>query len=105
MPGFDGTGPRGMSPKTGGGRGFCAHHGCSQIPSAGRRSFSGMGSGRGWRNQYHATGLPRWQRRAFCNTPVSTEDEKQVLKNETDFLRSKLQALEERLAELNAECK
>jgi hypothetical protein len=24
MPGFDGTGPRGMGPMTGGGRGFCA---------------------------------------------------------------------------------
>ena len=105
MPGFDGTGPRGMSPKTVGGRGFCAHHGCSQRPSAGGRSFSGWGGGRGWRNQHHATGLPRWQRRAFCNTPASAEDEKQALKNEADFLRSKLQALEERLAALSAEDK
>ncbi len=24
MPGFDGTGPRGMGPMTGGGRGYCA---------------------------------------------------------------------------------
>jgi len=24
MPGFDGTGPRGLGPMTGGGRGFCA---------------------------------------------------------------------------------
>ncbi|MFC1956809.1 DUF5320 domain-containing protein [Chloroflexota bacterium] len=28
MPGFDGTGPRGMGPMTGGGRGYCA------VPSA-----------------------------------------------------------------------
>ena len=29
MPGFDGTGPRGMGPMTGGGRGYCA------VPQAG----------------------------------------------------------------------
>ena len=29
MPGFDGTGPRGMGPMTGGGRGYCA------VPPAG----------------------------------------------------------------------
>lgn len=27
MPGFDGTGPRGMGPMTGGGRGFCNPYG------------------------------------------------------------------------------
>jgi len=27
MPGFDGTGPRGMGPMTGGGRGFCSPYG------------------------------------------------------------------------------
>ena len=27
MPGFDGTGPRGMGPMTGGGRGFCGSRG------------------------------------------------------------------------------
>jgi len=105
MPSFDGTGPRGMSPKTGGGRGFCAHHGCSQRPSTDGRTFSGGGGGRGRRNQCQTTGLPRRQRRAFCNTPAPTVVEKQALKNEADFLRSKLQALEERLAALSAEDK
>lgn len=27
MPGFDGTGPRGLGPMTGGGRGFCSPYG------------------------------------------------------------------------------
>ena len=54
MPGFDGTGPSGMGPMTGGGRGFCT------VPAAGirprpfgRRSFGrggGRGCGRGWRH-------------------------------------------------------
>jgi hypothetical protein len=40
MPGFDGTGPRGMGPMTGGGRGFCA------MPY------------RGYRFDFHVTDYP-----------------------------------------------
>lgn len=65
MPGFDGTGPRGMGPMTGRGLGFCA----MQIPNPprpdappypypyfarprwGMRGFGGRGrGGRGFRN-------------------------------------------------------
>ncbi|OGS21207.1 MAG: hypothetical protein A3J83_05885 [Elusimicrobia bacterium RIFOXYA2_FULL_40_6] len=68
MPGFDGTGPRGLGPMTGGGRGFCA------VPvSVGDRSFAGRmfggrgfrgcgGRGRGHRHWFYATGLPGWAR-------------------------------------------
>ena len=52
MPGRDGTGPMGYGPMTGGRPGLC---GDSAIPS--RR-----GGGRGWRNQFYATGLTGWQR-------------------------------------------
>jgi hypothetical protein len=39
MPGFDGTGPMGMGPMTGGGRGFCA------MPYRGYGSYGyGMGT-------------------------------------------------------------
>jgi Family of unknown function (DUF5320) len=54
MPGRDGTGPMGYGPMTGGRRGFCA----GAYPSA------GPGGGRGWRNQFYATGLTGWQRAA-----------------------------------------
>lgn len=103
MPGFDGTGPRGMGPMTGGGRGLCAHPRGAGRPFFGGFGFYGRGGGRGWRNQFYATGLPRWQRRAFWDAPVTAEDEKQALKSEADFLRSRLQALEERLAVMQAE--
>lgn len=56
MPGFDGTGPRGMGPMTGGGRGFCNPYG-SFYGMAPRYGFAwggrgggfgrGMGRGRG----------------------------------------------------------
>jgi len=40
MPGFDGTGPRGMGPMTGGGRGFCAIPLPADWPISGGRGFS-----------------------------------------------------------------
>ena len=47
MPGFDGTGPRGMGPMTGGGRGFCnPYYASGRIPFRGAYSYTppyGMG--------------------------------------------------------------
>ena len=40
MPGFDGTGPMGMGPMTGGGRGFCAVPLRTAWPSYATRGFS-----------------------------------------------------------------
>lgn len=54
MPARDATGPMGYGPMTGGRRGFCA----------GTAPFPGRGGGRGWRNQFYATGLTGWQRAA-----------------------------------------
>jgi Family of unknown function (DUF5320) len=54
MPGRDGTGPMGYGPMTGGRRGFCGDANVSP----------GRGGGRGWRNQFRATGLTGWQRAA-----------------------------------------
>ena len=96
MPGFDGTGPRGMGCMMGGGRGFCGDPGAARRPLAG---------GRGRRNQYHATDFPRWQRCGFWNAPASAGDEKLALKGEADALRARLEGLEKRLAALNAEGK
>jgi hypothetical protein len=40
MPGFDGTGPYGMGPMTGGGRGFCALPFPRPLPAQVRRKFT-----------------------------------------------------------------
>ncbi len=71
MPGFDGTGPMGQGPLTGGRRGYCA----GAVPG----QWGGRGGGRGWRNQYYATGLTGWQRQgqayaAPANVTQPTED-------------------------------
>jgi hypothetical protein len=49
MPGFNGTGPRGMGPMTGGGRGFCNPYGFAYGMGFGYRPGFGrpMGRGRG----------------------------------------------------------
>jgi hypothetical protein len=105
MPAFNRTGPGGMNPMSGGGRGFCGHPGGTGGPLAGERAFFGKGGRRGWRNQYYATGLSRWQRGAFWNAPDTAEDEKHALKSEADYLKSRLHVLEERLAAMQAENK
>lgn len=60
MPGFDGTGPMGYGSMTGDRRGPCA----TDVPLEGRgaRFGRGRGGGRGYRNQYYATGLTGRQR-------------------------------------------
>lgn len=116
MPGFNGTGPRGEGPLTGGGRGFCAVNLTDQdvMPSTGR-SFSGRGRGRGNRNCFYATGLPGWMRTekvtpfvcargkqasdGFGET-VSKDEELDILKNQADFLKNKLENTQARIQDL-----
>jgi hypothetical protein len=78
---------------TGGGFGPCAGH---DVLRRSRRG-GGRGRGRGWRNWYHATGLPRWARSA---SQVSKEDKAQALEAEAQYLSEQLEAIQGRLAEL-----
>ena len=56
MPGFDGTGPRGMGPMTGGGRGFCnPYYGGARQPSMGAYPY---GSSYGYMPSYGAGYYP-----------------------------------------------
>lgn len=81
MPRMDGTGPMGQGPMTGGRRGRCASD-TAEIPTAagpgmgrgmgyGRGMGAGRGrGGRGYRNQYYATGLTGWQRAEMAAAPA-----------------------------------
>jgi len=91
MPGFDGTGPAGMGPMTGGGRGFCA------IPlRPAWPTYPGMG--------FHT---PRWGTPYYGAQPfapgVTREQELELLKNESQALREGLKGVEARIAQLSAE--
>ncbi|MBN1527124.1 MAG: DUF5320 family protein [Candidatus Omnitrophica bacterium] len=108
MPGFDGTGPMGMGPMTGGGRGFCVTPASGIRPRSFGRRFFGRGRGRGWRNQYYATGLPGWARAGYgypafgmgYMPDMPEQDEAQMLKEEAGLLKQELEAIQERLAAL-----
>jgi len=129
MPGGDGTGPMGAGPMTGRAAGYCAGYGVpgymNPWPGGGRgfwrfgRGFGrglgfGRGFGRGYRHWYWATGVPGWARFGgywpgaavpWYGQPagaVSREGEVEDLKAQAGELENELQAIRERIAELES---
>ena len=92
MPGFDGTGPMGMGPMTGGGRGFCS----PWRAGASMRRFS----------------YPHWAPYAYpyygaygfgLFTPrITREQELEFLKSEAQAMRDELKELEARITQPSA---
>lgn len=103
MPGFNGTGPMGKGPQTGGGRGFCSPDIRAFFGSAGRRGASrGMGPCGGGRGRLFGGGHGR-QRFGTAgdqasSAPISNEIEN--LKHQAGILESELAALHKRIEEL-----
>ena len=112
MPSFDATGPQGRGPMTGGGRGFCVRGAGAEdygfgrgnrARGAGRGGARGAGrggGGRGYRNQYYATGLYGWQRGAAFGVPV---DDVQVLKARERVLADELENVRASLAKAHVD--
>ena len=84
MPGFDGTGPRGMGPMTGGGRGFCA----IPLPPAWPAYM-----GRAAYPPYSVPFAPQMTR----------EQELDFLKNQAQATRGQLEQIEARIKELGSD--
>jgi len=95
MPGFDGTGPRGMGAMTGGGRGFCSPWGAGVNPR--RYSLSRRAP-----YSYPRYGVYGFQPLA---PRVSREQELEFLKSEAQALRDDLKELETEIGKLSAEKK
>jgi len=124
MPRGDGTGPQGMGSMTGRAAGYCAGNATPGYMNpygrryfgAGRGGASG-GRGRGYRNQYYATGLPGWSRYNMglpawggvagypypgtADQPdITSEDEIEVLKDQANMLKQQLDDIQSRMEEL-----
>lgn len=102
MPGFDGSGPQGQGPMTGGARGYCMSDSNGnpvrnfrgyRSRGGGRGYSRGFGRGRGWRSWFAPFG------RSSVD-PVSREEEITLLKNEAEILKSDLQNIHDQIATL-----
>jgi hypothetical protein len=68
----------------------------------------GRGRGRGWRNMFHATGMPFWARWGYGPAspgfapwgPPTGEEETDMLKRQAASLQGELDAISKRLSEL-----
>ena len=103
MPGFDGTGPRGMGPMTGGGRGLCSPWGrgaafrrgiVQPYPGVPYAPYSGFGS-----TPYRSTAP--WA--APFEPQITREQELDFLKKEAQATREQLEQIEVRINKLTAE--
>ena len=97
MPGFDGTGPRGMGPMTGGGRGFCSPRGIGTAARPYGR-FQGMGYG----YPYYGAG-PAVPGAVPFAPPMTRERELDLLKNQAQAMRVQLEQIEARIQQLGNE--
>ena len=84
MPGFDGTGPNGMGPMTGGARGFCDPYG--------RRA------------RWNPYTVPRWGGYGYLPWATPTrEQELDFLKEEALVLRRNLEGIDARIKDIAGE--
>ena len=114
MPGGDRSGPMGMGPMTGRGAGFCSGVNrtgyFNAVPGPGAGMGAGRGGmfrraagGRGWRNQYYATGMPGWMRFGSTGGGVQADlsADKEVLRQRSQALQSELDAINKRLDDMD----
>ncbi len=96
MPGFDGTGPQGAGPMTGGARGYCNADGAIGSANMPRGGGYGRGYGRGFRRGYGAGGYPP----PAAPYSAQTGAQPSVAQAEANFLKETLNAINERLSAL-----
>jgi len=118
MPAGNGRGPVGTGPMTGRGAGYCAGYtvpGCANpVRGGGYYGYERGGGGRGWRNQFYASGAA-FRGRGFRNlqnrdetgfnyrgSEFSSENELRLLKEQAEIIQSELASVSERIKELES---
>jgi hypothetical protein len=110
MPGFDGTGPRGMGSMTGGGRGYCAIPVGPRLFGRGRasgfsRPFGGLGRGRGGLGMGRRAlgGYQDWgvAGPVFFDSPMSEQQERSELQRQAQYIQGELEQVQRRISELD----
>lgn len=115
MPGFDGTGPAGMGPMTGGARGNCVMPlGNGRRPFGGRFFGRGGGRGRGWGRGFgfQRAAYPYAYENPYYGDPyfaapyygpeASPQQEAQMLKEQAKAMQDEISAISERIKELES---
>ena len=119
MPGFDGTGPRGMGPMTGGGRGFCGPWGVGRGYGFGRgMPYPGIGQGAGYgmpygypyggAAPYGYAGSPAGTMPGVSSMPYPGGDPyapQMTREQELDFLRSQAETIKGQLEQISGRIK
>ena len=104
MPWGDGTGPRGMGPRTGRGFGYCTGYNAPgyATPGPGRGWGRGFGRGRGRGFWARAFG---WGPTAPQPIQPTKEQEAQMLKQEETAIESEIKSLKEELEQVKKRVK
>jgi len=106
MPGFDGTGPRGMGPMTGGGRGFCSPWGIGRMYGFGRGYGFGGGYGFGMGMPYAGPAPYSYAGAPTGAVPGAGPYAPQMTREqELDFLRSQAEAIKGQSEQIDARIK
>lgn len=90
----------GMGPMTGRAAGYCAGSGMPGYASAGR--FCGMGTGRGYRHWFRATGIPGYMRFQGWASPAAQGPD---AASEAAMLQAQVRILEDQIERINTRLK
>lgn len=115
MPRFDGTGPMGAGPMTGGGWGYCnpsgryvgaSRYGLGRgfrggFGPGGGRGARGYGRGLGWRGAY-APAAGGYRPAYASPYPITPDDEMAMLRDEANAIKNELDAINKRIEELES---
>jgi len=109
MPGFNGSGPMGAGPMTGGARGNCNPANTGYNPQFGRGYGRGMGLRRGFRGGAgqgmgvgagYGRGLGFYPPAGGTFSQMTAEDEINMLKANADYMKNSLDEINKRIKEL-----